>query len=140
MALKVKKVDVWAGAVLDRPGSLSKKLAALAAGGANLQFVMARRAPDKPGMGVVFITGVQGARQAKAAREAGLIRTKTLASLRVEGPDRKGLGAKMTCALAQAGINLRGLSAAAVGGKFIAFLALDNTADANKAARALRKV
>ena len=140
MPLKVKKVDVWAGAVLDRPGSLSKKLAALAAGGADLQFVMARRAPDKPGMGVVFVAGVQGARQAKAAKEAGLIRTKTLASLRVEGRDRKGLGAKRTCALAQAGINLRGLSAAAVGGKFIAFIALDNTADANKAARALRKV
>jgi predicted amino acid-binding ACT domain protein len=101
---------------------------------------MARRAPDKPGMGVVFVAGVQGARQAKAAKAAGLIRTKTLASLRVEGPDRKGAGAKMTAALAEAGVNLRGLSAAAVGGKFIAFLALDSTAVASKALRVLRKV
>jgi hypothetical protein len=138
MALTVKKVDVWAGAVLDRPGSLSKKLAVLTAGGANLQFVMARRSPDKPGMGVVFVTGVQGARQMKAAKEAGLIRTKTLASLRVEGRDRKGLGAMVTATLAEKGVNLRALSAAVVGGTLIAYLALDSTADANKAARALR--
>jgi hypothetical protein len=140
MALKVKKADVWAGAILDRPGSLSKKLATLAEAGANLEFVLARRAPDKPGMGVVFVAGVRGARQAKAAREAGLIRTKTLASLRVEGRDRPGLGAAMTAAMAEGGVNLRGLSAAAVAGRFIAFLALDTTADANKAARILRKV
>ena len=133
MSLAVKKADVWAGAVLDRPGSLSKKLAALAAGGANLQFVMARRAPDKPGMGVVFVAGIQGARQAKAAKEAGLIRTKTLASLRIEGRDRKGLGAKMTAALAEAGVNLRGFSAAAIGKKFVAHVAVDTTAAAAKA-------
>ena len=140
MALKAEKVDVWAGPVLDRPGSLAKKLAALAEGGANLQFVLARRAPDKPGMGVVFLAGVQGAKQAKAAAKAGLIRTKTMASVRVEGPNRRGVGAKLTAALAEAGINLRGFSAAGLGAKFVAFLALDSTGDAAKAVRVLKKL
>ena len=140
MALKAEKVDVWAGPVLDRPGSLAKKLAALAEGGANLQFVMARRAPDKPGMGVVFLAGVKGAKQAKAAKAAGLIRTKTMASVRVEGPNRRGVGAKITAALAEAGVNLRGFSAAGLGGKFVAFLALDSAGDAAKAVRVLRKI
>ena len=140
MALKAKKVDVWAGPVLDRPGNLAKKLAALAGGGANLQFVLARRSPDKPGMGVLFVAGVQGPRQAKAAAQAGLTRTKTLASVRVEGPNRRGVGARMTAAIADAGINLRGFSAAGLGAKFVAFLALDTTSDAAKAIRVLKKL
>lgn len=140
MALVAKKVDVWAGAVLDRPGSLGQKLAILAAGGANLEFVLARRAPDKPGLGVVFVAGIRGAKQTKAAKAAGLIRTKSMASVRVEGPDRPGLGAKLMAALAEAGINARGLSATALGKKFVAFVALDADADAAKAIRTIRKM
>jgi hypothetical protein len=140
MALVAKKVDVWAGAVLDRPGSLGTKLAVLAAGGANLEFVLARRAPDKPGLGVVFVAGIRGAKQVKAAQAAGLIKTKSMASVRVEGPDRPGTGAKMTAALAEAGVNVRGLSATAVAKKFVAFLALDNGADAAKTVRAIKKM
>jgi hypothetical protein len=140
MALKAEKVDMWAGPILDRPGNLAKKLAALAAGGVNLQFVLARRAPDKPGMGVVFLAGVQGAKQAKAAQAAGLIRTKTMASVHVEGPNRRGMAAKMTAALAEAGVNLRGFSGACLGPRFVAFLALDTSADAGKAIRVLRKL
>ena len=46
----------------------------------------------------------------------------------------------MTQALADAGINLRGLSAAALGKKFVCYLALDKAADAAKAIRVLKKV
>ena len=140
MALVAKKADVWAVAVLDRPGSLGAKLAALAHGGANLEFVLARRSPEEPGMGVIFIAGIRGAKQVKAARAAGLIRTKTLASVRVEGPDRPGIGAKMMAALAEAGVNVRALSATAVAKKFVAFLALDNDTDAAKCVRAIKKM
>ena len=140
MALKAEKVDMWAGPILDRPGNLAKKLAALAAGGANLQFVLARRAPDKPGMGVVFLAGVKGTRQVKAAKDAGLIRTKTMASVQVQGPNRRGFAAKMTAALAEAGVNLRGFSGVALGAKFVAVLALDTVADAGKAIRVLKKL
>ena len=54
--------------------------------------------------------------------------------------DKQGQGAKITQALAAAGISLRGLSAAAIGRKFVAHLALDTSADATKAIRALKKL
>jgi hypothetical protein len=40
--------------------------------------------------------------------------------------------------LADAGLNLRGLSAASLGNKFVAFLAFDSAADAASASRVLR--
>ena len=140
MALKVSRVDVWAAGLKDKPGRLAEKLAALAEAGANVQFVVARRAAEKPGTGVVFVTPLKGAKQIKAAKKAGFMRAKSLRSVRVEGPDKRGIGAKLAQALADAGINLRGLSAAAVGKKFVCYLALDKATDATKAARVLKKV
>ncbi|HWI56942.1 MAG TPA: amino acid-binding protein, partial [Bacillota bacterium] len=60
MKLKVTRTDVWAATIDDRPGSLADKLAALTAAGANLEFVTARRTPEKPGKGVVFVTPLKG--------------------------------------------------------------------------------
>ena len=140
MALKVTRADVWAVGLKDKPGALADKLAAVAKAGANVKFVVARRAADKPGTGVVFVTPLKGAKQLRAAKKAGLIRTKTLHSVRVEGPDRRGVGAKITGALAEAGINLRGASAASIGKKFVCYLALDKSNDVRKALRALKKL
>ena len=44
----------------------------------------------------------------------------------------RGIGKAITKALAEAGINLRGLSAAAIGKRFVAHLALDTAEDAAK--------
>ena len=140
MALKVTRADVWAASIKDRPGSLAEKLTALAEAGAQLEFVIARRASERPGTGVVFVTPLKGAAQIGAAKKAGFEKTESLHSLRVEGPDQPGLGAKMTQALAQAGINLRGLSAAAIGPRCVVHLALDSTADAAKASRVLKRL
>ncbi|MBN1854934.1 MAG: ACT domain-containing protein [Pirellulales bacterium] len=140
MALNVTRVDVWAASIEDRPGGLAEKLAALAEAGAQLEFVISRRAPDKPGTGVVFLTPLKGAAQIGAAKKAGFEKTETLHSLRIDGPDQPGLGAKMTQLLAQAGINLRGLSAAAIGKRCMMYLALDSSADATKAARLLKRL
>ena len=52
MAIQVNKVDVWVGEIGDRPGGLGEKLDALSEVGANLEFVISRRAPEKPGTGV----------------------------------------------------------------------------------------
>jgi predicted amino acid-binding ACT domain protein len=68
-----------------------------------------------------------------------LATTESLHSVRVEGPDRAGLGAKMTEALAAAGINLRGISAAALGRRAVSFFAFDSAADADSAMRVLKK-
>lgn len=140
MALKVQRVDTWAATLKDKPGNLATKLDALAKAGVNLEFVIARRALDKPSTGVVFVTPIRGASQCRAARQAGFSLTKSLHTVRIEGPDKKGAGAKMTLALAAQGLNLRGLSAAAINKKFVAHIALDKAADASKAMRTLRSL
>lgn len=139
MAYNVKKVDVWAGEIADRPGGLASTLAAVNKAGANIEFVVARRAPDKPGTGVVFLAPVKGAKQKAAAQQAGLATSESLHSVRVEGPDRAGLGAKMTDALAAEGINVRGISAAALGRRAVSYLAFDSAADSDAAVRILKK-
>ena len=140
MALKVSRVDVWAATIKDKAGGLAEKLAPLAQSGANVEFVIARRAPDKPGNGVVFLTPLRGAAQLRAAKKAGFSKSKGLHSLRIEGTNKSGVGAMITEALGAAGVNLRGLSAAAVSKRFVAHLALDTAADAAKAMRILKKM
>jgi len=139
MAYSVKKVDVWAGEIADRPGGLASTLGAMTKAGANIEFVVARRAPDKPGTGVVFITPIKGAKQKAAAQQAGLGTSESLHSVRIEGPDKAGLGAKLTDALAAAGINLRGFSAAAIGTQFVLHMAFDSADDARNAIAVLRR-
>ena len=140
MKLEVSRTDTWASVIDDRPGGLADKLAALAAAGANLELIVARRAPELRGSGVLFVTPLKGAKQIKAAEAAGFQKTESLHSLRVAGADRPGMGAKLTRALAQAGINLRGLSAAALGKRCVSHLALDTAKDAAKAAAVLKKL
>ena len=139
MKLDVSRVNVWAAGIADEPGGLAGKLAALADAGANLEFVIARRAADKPGTGVVFVTPITGAKQIRVAKKAGFAKTDSLHSLRVEGPDKAGLGAALSQELAAGGINLRGLSAAAIGKKFVMHIAVDTAADAAKAVKLLKK-
>jgi hypothetical protein len=138
MPYAVNSVDVWTGAIEDRVGGLLAKLEPLADAGADLEMVIARRQPDRPGQGVVFVGPVTGARARRAAAAAGLTRAADLAALRVEGPNRPGESSRLTRRLAEAGLNLRGLSAAVLGNKFVALLAFDTSADAGKAARLLR--
>ena len=140
MGLKVSNVDVWAAGIEDQVGGLVGKLTPLSAAGANLEFVIARRAPEQPGKGVVFVTPLNGAKQVAAAEAAGFLRTGSLHSVRIEGTDKPGLGGKIAGALAEAGINLRGLSAAAIGTKFVCYLALDTAEDAKKATDTLKNV
>ena len=94
--------------------------------------------PIGPGSGIVFLAPVKGRKVTAAAAVAGLGPTAGVAALRIEGTDRPGLGAKITGAIADAHINLRGLSAAVVGGRFAAHLAFDSREDAEKAAKAVR--
>jgi hypothetical protein len=45
MDLLVERVDVWAATIQDRPGGLAEVLATLREAGADLQSIIARRAP-----------------------------------------------------------------------------------------------
>ena len=139
MAYSIRKVDVWAAEIDDRPGGLAEKLEALAKAGASLEFIISRRTPGNPGKGVVFLTPIKGTKQQRVASEAGLNTTNSLHSVRVEGPDRPGLGIKMTRALADAAINMRGISAAALGRRSVSYFAFDNAEDADNAVKLLKK-
>ena len=138
MALQVSSVEVWAGDLRDQPGGLAQVLEALGAAGVDLECVIARRDPSRPGVGEVFLTPLTGRAQQDAARAAGLLPAAELATLRVEGINRSGLGGRITRAVAAAGVNMRGVSAAVVGNRFVTYIGFDNDADAATAARAIK--
>jgi predicted amino acid-binding ACT domain protein len=133
MDLLVEQVDVWAAPIQDRPGAVAELLKALHQAGADLQFIIARRASDKPGTGVVFVTPLQGDREIRAASQLGFNVTQSLHSIRVMGLDRAGILAQLTRALAEGGINLRGLAASVIGSQFVAYVGVDSSEDAIKA-------
>lgn len=135
----VEQEDVWVASLEDKPGALAEKLTGLAEAGVDLGFVIARRAPDKPGTGVVFLTPLRGDKEIEAATELGFNATSRLHSVRVEGRNEAGAGARLTQKLGKAGINLRGLSAAALGTQYVAHLAFDTQEDAQKAIALLKQ-
>ena len=128
-----ERVDVWAAGIRDQAGVLAGKLSALAEAGADLDFVIARRTPEKPGGGVVFVSPLRGDEEVQAAGEVGFSAANSLHSVRVEEDSRPGAGAKLLAPLADAGINVRGFSAATMGKRYIAYLAFDTAEDASRA-------
>ena len=140
MALKASRTDMWTCPLEDRAGGTAEKLDALAKAGANLEMVFARRAPEQPDRGVLFVSPVKGAKVVRAAQEAGITKAEGIHAVRVEGGDKPGLGAKIARGLGSAGISFRGLTAIAIGKKFISYIALDNEADAAKAVTVLKKL
>ena len=139
MDLLVEGVDVWVASMDDRPGALAEVLAALREAGADLQFIIARRSPEAPGKGVVFVTPLQGDREIRAAADAGFNVTRKLHSVRIMGRDRPGIAAELTQKLADAGVNLRGFSASVIGTQFVAYAAVDSQSDASKVVAILEK-
>jgi len=138
MPLNVSAQIVWAGDIPDAPGGLAEKIGELAKSGANLEFVIARRRPEEPGKGVVFVSPVKGKAAEDAASGAGLRKAMDVPTLRVEGPDSPGIGDRMLRAIAELGINLRGVSAAAIDGKFVTYIGFYHAHEASRAAEALR--
>jgi predicted amino acid-binding ACT domain protein len=138
MALKVSRVEVWGGDIQDQVGGLADVLEAIGASGRSLECVIGRRRTGQAGVGEVFVTPVSGSRMEGAASGAGLKRLGHLPTLRVEGADSPGLGGKMMRAIAQEGVNVRGVSAAALGEDFVVYLGFDSDGDADRAATALK--
>ena len=138
MALKATKAEIWVATIEDRAGGAAEKLDALAQGGANLEMLLARRT-EQPGQGVMFVTPVKGAKAVKAAQAAGFGKPENIHSVRIEGGDKPGLGAKIARALGDAGISFRGVSAVAIGRNFISYIACDSAEDQARAIAALKK-
>jgi hypothetical protein len=138
MALKVTKVDVWAVEIRDEPGALAQVLETISNAGGDIEGVIARRQADKFQAGVVFLTPIKGKKVEAAVRSIGGSPGESLSTLRIEGPNTRGIGARMMRAVAAAGINVRGLSVTTSGKSFAAYVGLDSTADADKAARLIK--
>ncbi len=137
MPYTVKKVDIWAGDILNRPGMLARVLESLTQAGAQLEFMIARRVNEQTSR--LFVAPVKGRKQRQSAADVGLVPAKGMHSIRVEGPDRAGLGAEITRAVASAGINMRGASAATLGRKNVFYLAFKTSDEAAAAAKVVRK-
>ncbi len=140
MAVKVSRTEVWTVMIDDRAGGAADKLEALAKAGADLELVFARRMAEQPGRGILFAGPIKGKKVVAAATAAGFARSDSIHGVKVEGGDKPGLGAKITRALAKAGVSFRGISAAAIGSKFVANIALDSAEDAAKALAVLKKL
>lgn len=138
MGLVAERVEVWAARIKDEVGGLEKVLAGLQNAGADLDFMLARRTPDVSGEGVVFVTPLREDAEITAAKNLGFNMTNSVHSVRIEGDNKPGVAAKVTKILAEAGINLRGFSAAAIGSRFIFYIGLDSSEDAAKAVEILQ--
>ena len=139
MDLIVERVEVWAASIEDKPGSLANTLSALREAGADLNFILARRAPEEPGRSVVYVTPLRGDAELEAAATLGFNLTGSVRSVRVEGQNEHGIAAKLASMLAEAGINLRGFSAAVIGTRFILYIGLDSAEDAAKVTTVLQQ-
>lgn len=138
--MKAQKIEVWSAIIEDKPGALAEKLKAFADAKANLECVVARREPDKPGQGTVFVAPVKGKKATTAAESAGFKKADGMVAVRIEGPDKPGQGARLASALAEKGLNLRELFAIAIGKKFVCYIGLDNEADAATALALIRRL
>lgn len=140
MNMIVEHVDVWAAPIKDEPGGLANILSGLKNAGADLDFIIARRSPEQPGTGVVFVTPLRGDVEVAAAATLGFNVTSSLKSLRIEGNNKAGIAAELTGKLAAARINLHSVSAAVIGARFILYIGFDTAGDAEKAAKLLKKM
>jgi predicted amino acid-binding ACT domain protein len=137
MSYKIKKVEVWAGDLLNRPGMLARVLEALAQAGAQLEFLVGRQVTEETSR--IFVAPLKGKKQKQAAADVGLVSATGMHSIRIEGPDRPGLGAEISRAVAAAGINIRGVSGATIGRKSVVYLAFEGDEDAKLATKAIQK-
>jgi hypothetical protein len=138
MPYTIKKVEVWAADVQNRPGTLARILEGLSQVGAQLEFLIARRVSENTSR--VFIAPLKSKKQKQMAGDLGLVSAAGMHSFRIEGPDRAGLGAQISRCVAAEGINIRGASAAAIGRKSVFYLAFKTEDEATAAAKAVRKV
>jgi hypothetical protein len=135
----VERVSVWSASLTDKPGGLSNILTCLDRAGVDLDFIIARRAPDNPGSGIVFISPLRGDHEVRAASTLGFAISNSIAAVRVEGENEPGAAARLTDLIADAEINMRGFSGAVVGSRYIAYIGFDSPGEANRAASLIQE-
>lgn len=139
MSSHVSKVTVWSAELEDRPGAAASKLSALAEAGTDLQLVLAHRMNHNSGRASIVIAPIRNRAQVQAAEEAGFRITPELICVKVEGANKPGLGSRIAGFLAEAGLNLQGFNGLVSGKKFVAFITFENSPDAEKGMKLLRR-
>lgn len=132
MAVTVKKARLWRKELDNRPGTLSKALQPLAAAGVNLTTVMGYRFPGDEDHAAVEVFPVEGKKAEDAARKGGLMPFGDVSCLLVSGDDRPGIGARISQALAEAGINICFVMTLVAGKKYVSIMGFSER-DADKA-------
>lgn len=138
MNIKMTHFDVWVAEIDDKAGGLAFRLRALADYGADLEYVNARPTPEQPGKGVVFVSSPDEKAMLANADQAGFRRATEKPLLKIEGTNEPGAGAKLTKAIADAGVSMNGLSANVIGHRFVCFAGFDSAQDRDKAETALK--
>jgi len=138
MNLKTTRVDLWTTEIADESGRLALALRAIADYGGDLDFVSARRIPEKPGRGLVYVSPLVGNEQLANASEVGLRRADEMPTLKMEGNDSPGAGGKIMQAIADAGVSLREVSTTVFGNRFVCYVGFDSIADLQKAEMAVK--
>lgn len=140
MVLKVTKTKVWVAEIKDQPGGLAACLETLAHAGANLECLIARRQSNRPQTGAAFVTPLKGRKVLAAAESLGFHATQRISTLKVEGDDRPGIAGQIARAVGGTGVSMRGTTASVIGRKFVCYLGFDCGADADQAAKAIRRI
>ena len=141
MAFEISRVDIWSGELEDRPGALASTLAKIMMlAEADLDFIIVRPRPDKPSRSVLYLAPIEGPEQIKAAENAGLHKSASIHAVRLVCPDHPGLAAGIAGTLAQADLNITGMSAAAKRGVAIAYLRFATNEDADAAMEVLTRI
>ena len=138
--MRFEKIAIWSTDVEDQPGATTGLFKVMGDAKVDLSFVVARRQAENPGKGVIFVSPIKGAKAEQAAQRAGFSKRHDVVGVRVEGPNKAGIGFQLTQALAGANLNLRALSAQVIGKTFSAVFAFDSDSDANEGLAVLKKV
>ena len=138
MTYRITKEHVWVGAIPDRADALAEKLRALRDGGLNLELILARR--TGAGHGLLFVAPLRTLEEITAVETAGLVRSATMKTIRIEGPNVAGLGAKIETTLADAGLNIHENAAAAQRDRSVTNNSFYNDAEGDRARELLLKV
>ena len=137
MAFEITRVDIWAGEVNDRLGTLADMLEAVTGAGADLDFIIVRPSPVKSGTGILYVAPLFGPEQEQAAEGVGLAKSSHIEALRVTGPDKPGLGANIARMLASNGLNISGFTAGRMGDRCVVYIRFESEADLSGASEVL---
>ncbi len=136
MLYDIARADVWVGELENRPGGLAEKLEILSQAEANLEFIVVRRDHESSDTAVMFVSPLRGA----AAAQAGLTKATTMCTLRIEGPHQKGLAARISREIANAGLNMRGFSGASIGERSVINIAFETEEEVDQATHVLMEL